>query len=322
LAGRRLEAKGAGTRDQMASIALWAVPAGIIGARLYHVVTDWQLFRDDPWKIVAIWEGGLGIWGGIGLGVAVGVWRAHRMGIPLQLGLDAVVPALPLAQAIGRLGNWWNQELFGRPTTLPWGLEISIEHRPVGYEQYATFHPTFLYEALWNLALMALLIWIDKKGWLRPGRLILVYVAGYTFARFFIEGLRIDSANKFGGLRVNEWVSLVIFVIAVVWLVVDVVRHRNDVREITIPDAETAPTEVEVAAMAMPETSTAFDDAANALVGTGGGASAPAAGPDPAPSAADASTGESAANRRCIASAISGGRSRHHAGRQGATIGA
>ncbi len=228
LAGRRLEDKGIGTRDQMASIALWAVPAGIIGARLYHVITDWQLFRDDPGRIVAIWEGGLGIWGGVALGVAVGVWRAHKLGIPLAPGLDAVTPALPLAQAIGRLGNWWNQELFGRPTDLPWGLEISPANRPPGYEQFTTFHPTFLYEALWNLLLVVVLIWIDRKGWLRPGRLFLVYVAGYTFARFFIEGLRIDDANTLGGLRVNEWVSAIVFLVAVVWLAIDVVQHRRD----------------------------------------------------------------------------------------------
>jgi prolipoprotein diacylglyceryl transferase len=246
LTGRRMEDKGIGTRDQMAAIALWAVPAGIIGARLYHVITDWQRFEHDPVRALYIWEGGLGIWGGIALGVAVGAWRAKKLGIPLAPALDAVAPALPLAQAIGRLGNWWNQELFGRPTDLPWGLEISPEHRPTGYEGFETFHPTFLYEALWSLLLVVVLIWIDRKGWLRPGRLILVYVAGYTFARFFIEGLRIDDANEIAGLRVNEWVSVVVFAIAVGWLVIDAVLHRHDPKVAAVEPVAAPPSEAEV----------------------------------------------------------------------------
>jgi len=174
LFGRRLEQKSLGTRDDAASIALWAVPAGVIGARLYHVVTDWQLFRDDPVRVFYIWEGGLGIWGGIALGVAVGLWRAAKKGIPLLPAADCAAPALALAQAIGRLGNWWNQELFGRPTDLPWGLEISPTNRPRGYEQFATFHPTFLYEALWNLGLCLALVAIDRRFRLRPGRLFVM----------------------------------------------------------------------------------------------------------------------------------------------------
>jgi prolipoprotein diacylglyceryl transferase len=228
LAGRRFEQKGIGTKEDMTYIALWAVPAGIIGARLYHVITDWQRFEDDFGKIFRIWEGGLGIWGGIGLGVAAGVYAGHRRGIPLLAGLDAVAPALPLAQAIGRLGNWWNQELFGRPTDLPWGLEIAAQHRPAGYEQFTTFHPTFLYESLWNLLLCGALLLIDRQLRVRPGRLIVMYVAGYTFARFFIEGLRIDTANMIAGLRVNEWVSLAMFLLAAGFLVVDYVRHRGE----------------------------------------------------------------------------------------------
>jgi prolipoprotein diacylglyceryl transferase len=228
LFGRRLEQKGIGTRDDAASIALWAVPAGVIGARLYHVITDWQLFRDDPIRVFAIWEGGLGIWGGIGLGVAVGLWRGAKKGLPLLRAADCAAPALALAQAIGRLGNWWNQELFGRPTTLPWGLEISPSNRPNGYEQFATFHPTFLYESLWNLGLCLALIAIDRRFRLRPGRLFVMYVAGYTFARFWIEGLRIDSANELLGLRVNEWVSAIVFLLAAGFLVVDWLRHRHE----------------------------------------------------------------------------------------------
>jgi prolipoprotein diacylglyceryl transferase len=243
LFGRRMEQKAIGTRDDAASIALWAVPAGVIGARLYHVITDWQLFRDDPVRVFYIWEGGLGIWGGIALGVAVGLWRAAKKGIPLLPAADCAAPALALAQAIGRLGNWWNQELFGRPTDLPWGLEISPSNRPDGYEQFATFHPTFLYEALWNLGLCLALVAIDRRFRLRPGRLFVMYVAGYTFARFWIEGLRIDSANEFAGLRVNEWVSAIVFLLAAGFLVVDWLRHRHDPVDEVVDAEEPGPAE-------------------------------------------------------------------------------
>jgi prolipoprotein diacylglyceryl transferase len=228
LTAKRVVARRIGTAEDVTAIALWAVPAGIIGARLYHVITDPELFYGQWYRAFYIWEGGLGIWGGIGLGVVVGLWVAKRRGLPLLPMLDCVAPALALAQAIGRWGNYWNQELFGRPTTLPWGLEIDPSHRPAGYEQYATFHPTFLYESLWNLALCGLLLLIDRRHRLRPGRLFVVYVVGYTFARFFIERMRIDTANKILGLRVNEWVSAVIFLGGVVFLAVDWWRHRHD----------------------------------------------------------------------------------------------
>jgi prolipoprotein diacylglyceryl transferase len=237
LTGKRVVARGIGTAEDVAAIALWAVPAGIIGARIYHVITDPELFRGQWYRAFYIWEGGLGIWGGIGLGVVVGLWVAKRRGLPLLPMLDCVAPALALAQAIGRWGNYWNQELFGRPTTLPWGLEIDVRHRPTGYEQYATFHPTFLYESLWNLALCGVLLLIDRRHRLRPGRLFVVYVVGYTFARFFIERMRIDTANKILGLRVNEWVSALMFLGGVVFLAVDWWRHRHDVAE---PEADIA----------------------------------------------------------------------------------
>ncbi len=228
LTGRRIEQRGIGKAEDATAIALWAVPAGIIGARIYHVITDPELFYGQWYKVFYIWEGGLGIWGGIALGVAVGLWVAHRRGLPLLPMLDVVAPALALAQAIGRWGNYWNQELFGGPTSLPWGLEISPQNRPAGYEQYSTFHPTFLYESLWNLALCGFLLWIDKRHRLRPGRLFVLYVAGYTLARFFVERLRIDTANKILGLRVNEWVSAIIFVIAAGFLVIDALVHRGE----------------------------------------------------------------------------------------------
>ena len=170
---RRFVAKGLDP-DEVSAIALWAVPAGLIGARLYHVITDWRRFEGDWWSAFAVWKGGLGVPGGILLGTLVGVWVAKRRGLPLGLAADALAPAIPLAQAIGRLGNWFNQEVFGRPTSLPWGLEIDAQYRPDRYATATTFHPTFLYEALWNLALMALLIWLDRRGVVRRGRLFAV----------------------------------------------------------------------------------------------------------------------------------------------------
>jgi prolipoprotein diacylglyceryl transferase len=194
---------------------LWAVPVGVIGGRIYHVITDWELFSDHPERIVQIWKGGLGIWGGIFLGVVVGIWVGHRRGIATSVLLTCVAPALPLAQSIGRWGNWFNQELFGRPTTLPWALEVSdFRTKQAGYPVGTLFHPTFLYESLACLVLCGLLLLLDKHV-TRPGYLFLYYTAGYTLFRFFIEGLRIDPAHSAGGLRLNQWVSLVVFTVSV-----------------------------------------------------------------------------------------------------------
>jgi len=227
LAGRRLEARGVGTREDMSYIALWAVPAGIIGSRLYHVITDWRRFEGRWLDAFKIWEGGLGIWGGIAAGVAVGIWAALRRGIPLQGGLSAITPALPLAQAIGRWGNWWNQELFGRPTDLPWALEVSSDKAvAAGYPPGTTFHPTFLYESLWCLLLCGGLIWIDRRFRIWGTELFALYVAGYTFMRFWIERVRIDEASLLWGWRVNEVVSLAVFTIAVAYLLVSMRRPR------------------------------------------------------------------------------------------------
>jgi prolipoprotein diacylglyceryl transferase len=200
-----------GNPEDIGTIAIWAVPAGLIGARLYHVITDWnRLYADAPGDAIKVWEGGLGIPGGILCGVAVGLLVGRRLGINLPVGLDMVAPALPLAQAIGRVGNWWNQELYGRPTDLPWGVEIAPEHRETGYDAFATFHPTFLYELLWNLALCGFLLWFDRKRAIRPGRLFVLYVMGYGFGRLWVEALRIDTASRIGPLRVNEWMSIVL----------------------------------------------------------------------------------------------------------------
>mgnify|MGYP001393123056 CR=1 FL=1 len=217
LGRRRFAAKGLDP-DGVSAIAVWAVPAGLVGARLYHVATDWKRFRGDWGSVVAVWEGGLGIPGGILLGTLVGVWVARRRNIDLALAADALAPAIPLAQAIGRLGNWFNQEVFGRPTDLPWGLEIDPRFRPERYADEPTFHPTFLYEGLWNLALMGLLLWLDRRGVVRRGRLFAVYVLGYGLGRFWIEALRVDEASLLLGLRVNLWVSGVLVLAGLLWL--------------------------------------------------------------------------------------------------------
>lgn len=218
--GRRVEARGIATRDDVSAIAIWAVPAGIVGARLYHVVTDWSRFDGDLMSIFKVWQGGLGIWGGITFGVLAGIWAAHRRGLPIGLLLTCVAPAIPLAQSIGRWGNWFNQELFGRPTTLPWALRVSDANAiAAGYPAGTTFHPAFLYESVASALLCVALIVLDRRVVMRPGRLFFFYTAGYTAFRFFIEGLRIDPAHHIGGLRLNQWVSLVVFVASVALIV-------------------------------------------------------------------------------------------------------
>ena len=230
LAGRRLERRGAGTRDDMSSISMWAVVGGVIGARLYHVATDWSRFSNDLGRIPMIWKGGLGIPGGLLGGAALAIYAAKRRRVAVPDLLTAVAPALPLAQAIGRWGNWWNQELFGRPTDLPWALEVSDHKLPAGYSSGTTFHPTFLYESLWNLALCVALLMIERRGSLRPGRLFALYLIGYFGGRFWIEGLRIDPAHVIGPLRLNQWVSIAVVATAAGHLLADRGRrHLNGV---------------------------------------------------------------------------------------------
>ncbi|MEY2583472.1 MAG: hypothetical protein QOE09_3321 [Ilumatobacteraceae bacterium] len=225
LLGRRLEVRGEGTREDASSIAVWAVIAGVIGSRLYHVVTDWSTFKHDPGRIPQLWRGGLGIPGGILFGAVAATWAFRRRGIAPAVGLSAAAPALALAQSIGRWGNWWNQELFGKPTTLPWALRIDADKIPPGYAPGTTFHPTFLYESLWNFALCILLLWIDRRFKLRPGRLFAMYVVGYSIGRFWVEGLRIDPAHTTGGLRLNQWVAIGTGMAALLYLAIDQYRH-------------------------------------------------------------------------------------------------
>ena len=231
---RRWSAAG-GDPAAIPAIATWAVPAGIVGARAYHVATDWRNFRGRWHEALFVWQGGLGIWGAIAAGALVGVAVARRRGYDVPTLLDVVAPAIPLAQAIGRWGNWFNQELFGRPTDVPWALEIDPAHRPDGYERFATFHPTFLYEFLWLLVVVALVLAVEHRRWLRPGRLFAVYVGAYCFGRFFIERVRIDPAyTTVGPLRVNEVVAAVLFVASVAAVVAG---RRRSARDEPVPAA-------------------------------------------------------------------------------------
>jgi prolipoprotein diacylglyceryl transferase len=225
-AQRRWAARGGDPAD-VSWLATWAVAAGFVGARAYHVATDHHRFQGRWLDAFKVWEGGLGIPGGLLAGVLTGVVLAQRRGLPAARLLDVVAPAIPVAQAIGRLGNWFNQELFGRPTDLPWGLRIDPEHRPDGYEQHPSFHPTFLYEALWNLALAYLLVRFERsRPGARPGRLFALYVGGYGLGRLWVEALRIDDATRILGVRVNIWVSLVAVGAAAVTLLV--LRRTTD----------------------------------------------------------------------------------------------
>ncbi len=207
-----------GTPSDILDGALVVVVAGVVGARLYHVLTSLDRFSDGRWlDAFAVWQGGLSIWGAvIGGAVAVAVLARRKHARALAVA-DCVVPGLFFAQAIGRWGNWFNQELFGRPTDLPWGLEIVVAKRPAGFEAFTTFHPTFLYESCYCLLGGIALLWIDRHRRLRRGQLTALYVVIYTFGRFFFEVLRVDPAPEVLGLRFNAWVSLVLFVGGLAW---------------------------------------------------------------------------------------------------------
>jgi prolipoprotein diacylglyceryl transferase len=244
IASRRWRTRG-GNPETMELVVAVAVPFGIVGARLYHVITDYQLYFGpgrNPVDALKIWEGGLGVWGAIAFGVLGGWLVARRKQVRYPALMDAVAPALLVAQAIGRLGNWFNQELFGRPSTLPWALEIEPRYRPAGYEQFATFHPTFLYEMVWCLAGAVLLVVLDRRFRLGHGKVFALYVMIYTAGRFWIEALRIDTVNEIGGFRLNNYTSLILFLGALAWFVW-LVRNRpgrEEVVEGEVPAAEPA----------------------------------------------------------------------------------
>ena len=239
--GRKRYANLGGNPDDVSEVAIWAVPFGIIGGRIYHVVTSPSQYfgsNGNPIDALRIWEGGLGIWGAISLG-AVGAYlyfRTHKTSLNFRQLLDSLAPGVIVAQAIGRIGNYFNQEVFGKPTELPWGLEIDSVNRPNGFESYSTFHPTFLYELLWCLVVAALLIKLPgvlKLITSKQGDVFALYILGYTAGRVWIETLRIDEANLILGLRLNIWVSLIVLITASAYLIAS--KRRGNTKENHIP---------------------------------------------------------------------------------------
>ncbi len=284
---RRWVARG-GRMGDVQDLAVWAIPFGLVGARAYHVATDSGLYFGEgksPIEALYVWQGGLGIWGAVALG-AVGIYvGARRKGIRLLPMLDALAPGVIVAQAIGRWGNWFNQELYGKPTDLPWGLEIDPQNYPGGldFPEGTTFHPTYLYEFLWNLGVFGILIWADRRFKLGFGRVMALYVMGYTLGRGWIEDLRIDTVelNDVAGLRLNVWTSIVLFVAAAAYFVWSTKRHpgREDsvYRDGSGPDGRVDAAAGDASADADAESSMPLDeDAAD------GGA---AGDPDPDPDA-------------------------------------
>jgi prolipoprotein diacylglyceryl transferase len=217
---RRWKSSGYDPEDVL-RVVTWAVPFGIVGARVYHLITDPELYftrGKHPLQALEIWHGGLGIWGAVA-GGAVGAWiGCRRAGIRLSTFAGAVAPGLAVAQALGRWGNYFNQELFGGPSSLPWAVRIDPQNRPAGTPDVATYQPTFLYEALWDLGVAALVIWAERRFRLGPAKAFALYVAAYTAGRGWVEALRVDHANHFLGLRLNDWTSLLIFLAAMGFL--------------------------------------------------------------------------------------------------------
>ena len=240
---RRYRDRG-GNPDTLYDAALWAIPLGVVGARIYHVITSPDAYfgpGGDPMLAFQIWRGGLGIWGGVAFG-ALGVYIAvKRAGVRLGPIADSLAPALLIAQAIGRWGNWFNQELFGAPTTMPWGLQIDAAHMPAGYPAGTLFHPTFLYECLWNLAAAALIVWLDRRHRFAGGQVFGLYLMAYTAGRCWIEMLRIDDAHRVLGLRLNVWTSLLVFALGLLVFVVAGRLGRSTrvvAEDLEDPDAE------------------------------------------------------------------------------------
>lgn len=238
---RKRWAERGGDPDDVLEIAFWAVPFGIVGGRLYHVISTPDPYwgpDGDPLKALRIWDGGLGIWGAIALGAVGAYIGCRRQKVSFAAFADALAPGLLLAQAIGRLGNWFNQELFGSATTLPWGLQISDQYLPAGYESGTLFHPTFLYELLWNVAAAFLLIYLDRRFRLGHGRVFWLYVLFYTLGRVWIEMLRIDTAELVLGLRLNVWTSILVGVGALIAFIVIGRRHPGREETVSLDAAE------------------------------------------------------------------------------------
>jgi prolipoprotein diacylglyceryl transferase len=283
---RRWEARG-GAPGVVADIALWVVPFGIIGGRVYHVLTEWSDYFGegaDPVDALKIWQGGLGIWGAVVFG-GIGAWiGCRRRGIPLPMWADAIAPGLALGQAIGRFGNWFNQELYGRPTDLPWALEIDPENRPAEYLDVATFHPTFLYEAIWCVLVAIAVVVVDKRLRLGHGRAFALYVALYTAGRGFIESLRVDEVAEVAGVRWNVWVSIAVFLGAVAYLVISSrLRPGREDPALADPRGERAAAEREAAQEPDAEGPDGDARSAEAEDGADSGREPESAGPDHPP---------------------------------------
>jgi prolipoprotein diacylglyceryl transferase len=269
---RRVRAAG-GDSSIVGDVALWAVPAGIIGARIYFdITTPSQISPHTWWGPFAVWNGGLGVWGGIAAGALAGAWRLRRRGVPFAPFADAVAPALLVAQAVGRIGNYFNQELFGKPTTLPWGLVIGLHHRPPGYAGYRTFQPTFLYELIFDLALAALLVWLGHHARIRPPGLFALYVTGYSAFRIFEESLRIDNSEHFLGLRLNFYVASALTLAGIAWFI------RSQRRPAVTSAASGGPGDASPGGTALADS----DAVADGDLAGGGGAEAAGGGSDDA----------------------------------------
>jgi len=263
---RRWHARG-GQTDSFETVLIWTIPLGIVGARFYHVMThlgDYFAPGINPWSVLFIWEGGIAIYGAVGFGALACWWRCRRQRISFPALADSLAPGIALGQALGRFGNWFNQELYGQPTTLPWGLEIDPAHRVPGFEQYATFHPTFLYESLWNLLVVGILLWADRKFRLGRGKVFALYIALYGFGRIFTEHLRLDySYDTFGPIRFNQAVAILICLVGVVLFLL-LTRFRPG-REDTVefgPDAAGVPEPAGAEAAAVDGSSGVLQDGA------------------------------------------------------------
>ncbi len=245
ISSRRWEARG-GSRELVYEVAMWGFPAGIVGGRLYFLATSYNEIPPHWWGPFAVWKGGLGIWGGIAGGVLVGIWRLRRNRANVRVFMDCAAPGLLVAQAFGRIGNYFNQELFGRPSKLPWAVEIEPVHREVlavGYRHFATFQPTFLYELIWNLLLAGALVWLGRARSIKAPGLFALYVAGYSFARIWEEQLRIDPSQYILGMRLNFWVATIIGLLGLAWFVVIQRRPRPNEEVSTAPPGPDAPSD-------------------------------------------------------------------------------
>ena len=274
LGDRRWRARG-GRPGTIGDVAAWAVPFGIVGGRLYHVLSSWQPYfgpGGHPLEALYIWQGGLGIWGAVALGGLGAYIGARRAGILMPPLADALAPGIVLAQAIGRWGNWFNNELYGGPTTLPWGLQIHQWDAAAGHAVrgpdgrpvvLGTFHPTFLYESLWDAGTAGVLIWADRRFRIGHGRVFALYVLLYTIGRFWIEALRVDPANRILGLRLNLWTSVLVGLGALVYLVVSARLRPGREESVVRPSASAVPPGPESERLGEPGTADG-DDAAEA----------------------------------------------------------